>query len=196
MDNDLLKNLNYLNMTELRRFCEEYHIPYHIKIEMPNGNFKRGSTDRKAIILKHIRKYLNTGKLPQGTLFRKVVVNFEQLPAILQASDRVYYGQYKHKQKAIAQIMKQLTHGKFKFGAIAQEVLHSNWSRGNAPTFEEFSQLWLKAEKAHKQPNPEWAFLTDLKQGTLSMRDWKEFRKQKAEGVLKILKNHFKMESK
>lgn len=159
---------------------------------MPNGTIKRGSTDRKAIILKHIRQYLKTRKLPQGTLFKNAVVNFEKLPSLLTASDRVYYGQYKHKQIKIAQIMKQLTDGKFKFGAIAQEVLHSNWSRGHAPTFQEFSSLWLKAQKAHTRPNAEWAFLTDLSQG-ISVQDWKKLRQKKAAIALKTLRNHFRI---
>ena len=177
-------------MTELKQFCEQHHIPYRITVEMPNGTLKQGSTDRKGIILKHIRQYLKTGKLPKGTLFKKTVVNFEKLPATLTAHDRVYYGQYKHKQEKIAKIMVQLTEEKFKFGAIAQQVLHSNWSRGYAPTFQEFASLWLKAQKAHQQPNAEWAFLTDLSQG-VSMQDWKKLREQKAKAALKILRSKF-----
>ena len=91
--------LNYLNMAELKQFCEQHCIPYHITIEMPTNALKRGPTDRKGIILKHLRYYLKTGKLPKGTVFKKTVVNFEKLPTTLTACDRVYYGQYKHKQE-------------------------------------------------------------------------------------------------
>lgn len=104
-------------MTELKQVCKQYNIPYYISIEMPNGTLKRGPTDRKGIILKYIRHYLKTGKLPRGTLFKKTVVKFEKLPASLAAHNRIYYGQYKHKQKEIAKIMNQLTDGQFKFGA-------------------------------------------------------------------------------
>jgi hypothetical protein len=185
--------LNYLNMAELKQFCKQHHIPYHITVEMPNGAIKQGPTDRKGIILKHIRRYLKTGKLPKGTLFKKTVVSFEKLPVTLTAHDRVYYGQYKHKHEKIAKIMNQLTERKFKFGAIAQQVLHSHWSRGNAPTFQEFSSLWLKAQKAHQRPNAEWAFLTDLSQG-VSMQDWKKLRQQKAKVALEMLSKHFQSE--
>lgn len=178
--------LNYLNMAELKQFCAQQKIPYHISIEMPNDAIKRGTVDRKGVILKHIRHYLKTGKLPKGTLFKKSVVRFEKLPTTLTAHDRVYYGQYKHKQEKIAKIMKELTDDKFKFGAIAQQVLHSHWSRGYAPTFQEFASLWLKAQKAHQRPNAEWAFLTDLSQG-VSMQDWKKLRQKKAKSALIIL---------
>ena len=96
-----------------------------------------------------------------------------------------------HKQEKIAKIMNQLTDGQFKFGAIAQQVLHSNWSRGYAPTFHEFASFWLKAQKAHQRPNAEWAFLTDLSQG-VSMQDWKKLRQEKAKTALKMLGDYFK----
>jgi hypothetical protein len=83
--------------------------------------------------------------------------------------------------------MKKLTHNKFEFGAIAQEVLRACWTDGYAPTYQKFAKLWLAAKQSHRQPNPEWAYLTDRKKGVAGP-DWKKLRIEKANSAIKLLK--------
>jgi hypothetical protein len=59
----LLEDLNYMNIEEIRGFCSARGIPYKILAEYPNGKVKATKdTDRKPIILAHVRHYLKTGR--------------------------------------------------------------------------------------------------------------------------------------
>jgi hypothetical protein len=81
-------------------------------------------------------------------------------------------------------LLQKLTDGKFKEGAIARIIAREFWSAGKAPTFEEFAERWLKASRAHTEPNPEWAFLSD-KTKRKEISNWKQLRRKKAHSVLK-----------
>jgi hypothetical protein len=61
----------------------------------------------------------------------------------------------------MANVLKKLTDGRFKNGAIARILARDFWSKGIAPTYEEFASAWVAASDDHTQPNPEWAFLSD-----------------------------------
>ena len=84
-------------------------------------------------------------------------------------------------------MLKKLTEEKFEVGAISQEVIRDCWTRKHAPTYREFAQLWMRANIDHKEPNPEWAYLSDLAKGTAD-RDWKKLRTKKAASVISLLK--------
>ena len=83
-------------------------------------------------------------------------------------------------------MLKRLTGGQFKDGALARILAREFWSRGVAPTLQEFAAAWLNAKEKHEQPNPEWAFLLDRAKGT-DMTDWKRKRAEKAAQVMRIL---------
>lgn len=183
----LLKDLNYLNINEIKYFCKQHSIPYSIAIELKNGFIQRtNENDRKGIILTRIRHYLKTGKVQKQTIFLSRVVCFDPLPKNLRAADRLHYGQYQKKNAAIFRLLQKLTNGKFTEGAIARIIAREFWHAGKAPTFKQFALQWLKASQDHSEPNPEWAYLSDrTKQKQIA--DWKEFRRKKAQAVLKIL---------
>lgn len=183
----LLADIYYLNTAELRGFCKAQRIPYMIQIESGDGLFTRSKdADRKGIVIDRIVHFLKTGNVKPATTFRKQVVSSKELGRAPLESDPVRYGEYKNHDAATLRLMKQLTDRKFEFGAIAQEVLRACWSRNQAPTYREFARLWEKAAADHSKPNPEWAFLTDLAQGTAG-GDWKKLRNQKASAVLSLL---------
>jgi hypothetical protein len=183
----LLADIYYLNTAELRGFCKARRIPYMIQIESGDGHLTRSKdADRKGIVIDRIVHFLKTGNLKPATTFRKQVVSSKELGRAPLESDPVRYGEYKNHDVATLRLMKQLTDRKFEFGAIAQEVLRACWSRNQAPTYREFARLWEKAAADHSKPNPEWAFLTDLAQGTAG-GDWKKLRNQKASAVLSLL---------
>ena len=184
----LLADVYYLNIAELRGFCTAHSIPFVIEIEAADGRRTRSKDiDRKGIVIDRILHFLNTGIVKPATVFRKEVVATRDLGRAPVESDPVLYGQYKNRDAATLKLMKHLTGGKFEFGAIAQEVLRACWSRNHAPSYSEFAKLWQEAVADHSRPNPEWAFLSDRAAGTAGP-DWKKLRNKKAGEVLTLLK--------
>lgn len=184
---ELLNDLNYLNTAEIKSFCTRYSIPYTITIETRDGRRRKtNENDRKGVILERIRHFLKTGVVLQETCFPAGVVCFDAIPEKLSANDRLCYGQYDKTSHAMITLLKQLTQGKFRDGAIARIVAKDFWSRGNAPSFQEFASAWLQAVKEHSSPNPEWAFLADRARGTAGL-DWKRLREKKARKVIEVL---------
>ena len=82
-------------------------------------------------------------------------------------------------------LLRDLTAGRFQDGAVARVVAMAFWTRGEAPTFEEFARSWTKA-KAEQQRllTPEYAYLTDRKHRRAE-GDWKALRTAKAKSALK-----------
>jgi len=185
---DLLEELNYLNMGEIKAFCKKHSIPYTIRIETREGHRRSTSeADRKGVILGRIRHYLETGTVPDPTCFPANVVCFNDLSkSLLRPTDRILYGQYDKRSAAMITFLERLTNGEFKDGAIARILLNEFWRKGVAPTYQEYAAAWLKAKENHKRPNPEWAFLSD-KADRKATKDWKQLRAKKAKQVLQIL---------
>src|SRR5438132_3128093 len=88
----LLKELNYMNLEEIRGFCSERAIPYRIVAEHSNGKVKATKdTDRKPIVLARVRRYLTTGQVGQNTRISAQIVREENPSARLGPRDRLYY---------------------------------------------------------------------------------------------------------
>ena len=177
----------YMNMAELREFCDARGIPYVIRIETAGGIRQTRDADRKGIVIDRILHFLHTGEIKPATIFPLSVTSTQKLVRAPLESDLVLYGHYRNHDPATLDLMKGLTKRRFEFGAIAQEVLRACWSRGHAPTYREFAELWQSAADAHSTPNPEWAFLSDLARGTAGA-DWKQRRNQKAAEVVALLR--------
>ena len=185
---ELLENIYYLNMQELREFCDARGIPYAIYFEAEDGRVRKSrDADRKGIVIDRVVHFLNTGTIRPRTVFGKSVVRLEPMRSAPTESDRIFYGQYKDSDSNFLNLMKRLTGGKFEAGAISQEVLRACWTRGEAPSYREFAKLWLKAREDHTKPNPEWAFLTDRAKG-IAGADWKQLRTKKASAALTLLR--------
>jgi hypothetical protein len=61
-------------------------------------------------------------------------------------------------------LLRDLTAGRFRDGAVARVIAMDFWTRGKAPTFEEFARSWTKAKaQQHRLLTPEYAYLTDLR---------------------------------
>jgi hypothetical protein len=185
---ELLENIYYLNMQELREFCDSRGIPYAIYFETDNGRLlKSRDADRKGIVIDRVVHFLNTGTVKPRTVFTKSVVRFDPLTVAPVETDRIFYGQYKDSDPNLLKLMTRLTGGNFAAGAISQEVLRACWTRGEAPTYREFAELWIAARAAHTRPNPEWAFLTDRANG-MAGSDWKQVRNAKAAAAIVSLR--------
>jgi hypothetical protein len=84
-------------------------------------------------------------------------------------------------------LLRNLTAGRFRDGAVARVLAMEFWTRGQAPTFEEFSRAWTKAEAdEYRLLTPEYAYLTDLRHQRAD-GDWKALRKAKAKSALETL---------
>jgi len=137
-------------------------------------------------MLGRVRHFLTTGAVPPETCFPAAVVCFDPSRQPLAADDQLHYGQYDKGNRALMSILRDLTDGKFRNGAIARILAREFWSRGEAPTLEAFAAAWVRAAREHTRPNPEWAFLSDRANQSAN-KNWKKLRNQKAKKVLEIL---------
>jgi hypothetical protein len=184
----LLEELNYMNLEEIRGFCAPRGIPYRIVAEYPSGKLKATKdTDRKPVVLARVRRYLQTGQAGEPTCLPATIVREENPPARLEPRDRLYYRWYSKEFEAVMRLLRDLTGGRFRDGAIARVVAMDFWTRGEAPTFEEFAKAWTKAKaEQHRFLTPEYAYLTDLRHQRAG-GDWKALRNAKARSALQTL---------
>ena len=183
----LLEELNYMNLQEIRGFCSARGIPYRIVVEYPGGKLKTTKdTDRKPIMLARVRRYL-TGQAGQPTRIPAKIVREDKPPARLEPRDRLYYRWYAKEFDRVMRLLRDLTGGRFRDGAVARIVAMEFWTRGEAPTFAEFARSWTET-KAEQQRllTPEYAYLTDLRHQRAD-RDWKALRNAKARSALETL---------
>jgi len=184
----LLEELNYMNLDEIRGFCRPRGIPYKIVAQYSNGRIKATKdTDRKPIVLARVRRYLATGEVGQASCIPVEIVREEKPPARLGPRDRLYYRWYAKEHEGVIRLLRELTAGRFQDGAVARVVAMSFWTRGQAPTFDEFVRSWMKAKAdEHRLLTPEYAYLTDVKHGRAD-DNWKALRTAKARSALKTL---------
>ena len=184
----LLEELNYMNLEEIRGFCSARGIPYKVMAEYPNGKVKATKDrDRKPIVLARVRRYLTTGEVGQPTCIPAEIVREENPPARLGPRDRLYYRWYAKEHKGVMRLLSDLTAGRFQDGAVARVLSMDFWTRGEAPTLEEFAQAWTKAKtEEHRLLTPEYAYLTDLMHQRAD-GDWKALRKARATSALRTL---------
>ena len=184
----LLEELNYMNLEEIRGFCLPRGIPYKVVAEYSNGRTKATKdTDRKPIVLARVRRYLATGEVGQASCIPKRIVREEKPPARLGPRDRLYYRWYAKEHEQVMRLLRDLTAGRFRDGAVARVVAMAFWTRGQAPTFDEFSRSWMKAKTVeHRLLTPEYAYLTDVKRRRAGDK-WRALRAAKAKSALKTL---------
>jgi hypothetical protein len=184
----LLEEINYMNLEEIRGFCSERGIPYRVVAEYPEGAAKATSdTDRKPIVLARVRRYLTTGQVGRPTVIPARIVRAGSAPVRPGPRDRLYYRWYAKEAKGVIRLLHRLTDGRFEDGAVARVLAMRYWTRGEAPTIEEFARAWVKAKaQEHRLLTPEYAYLTDLKRHRAA-DDWKTVRRVKAASALRTL---------
>jgi hypothetical protein len=181
----LLEELNYMNLEEIRGFCSGHGIPFKVMAEHADGNVRATKDiDRKPIVLARVRRYLMTGDVGQPTRIPVDIVREEGPPG---PKDRLYYRWYAREHEGVIRLLRELTDGRFQNGAVVRVLAMKFWTRGEAPTFEEFARAWTKAKtEEHRLLTPEYAYLTDLKHRRAT-GDWKALRNAKAKSALKAL---------
>jgi hypothetical protein len=183
-----LEELNYLNLEEIRGFCSVRGIPYKILAEYPNGKKKATKdVDRKPIVLARVRNYLATGDVGQPTCIRAELVRLDDPPPRPGPRDRLFYRWYSKEHTGILRTLGELTHGRFRDGAVARILAMEFWTRGEAPTLAEFARAWIQSKaNENRLLTAEYAYLTDLRHKRAG-DDWKKLRKAKADSALRTL---------
>ena len=184
---EILEDMNYMNLAEIRSLSEELGIPYKILHKKGDRLCKTSTFDRKDVLLDRIRSYANTGKLPAPTILPEKVVDLGPIPTKPKETDLIKFGQFKHGHKGIENLLRKLSDDKFKDGAIARDVLRDFWTNGKTPTYKQFLHAWYKSVENHKQPKTEWAYLTDLGNG-MDMTEWKQYRIERASRAIQFFK--------
>ena len=183
----LTRDIQYLNLAEMRDFCRKHDLPRYIHIQKPDGKLRRTSDrDRKDVVLKRIFEYATDGRRTGPTIYATNVVADGPLPKSLTARVRVRYGQYEKHNPAFVRILQDLTDDAFRTGMIARLVLRDFWTAGKAPTLKQFAVEWLRATAAHTRPRPEGAYVADLSRGSAGS-DWKRVRIRRAQRALTTL---------
>ena len=119
----LLEEMNYLNLAEIRGFCSARGIPYKILAEHPSGKVMiTKDTDRKPIVLARVRHYLTTGQAGEPTRIPATIVREENPPAQLHPRDRLYYRWYAKEFDGVMRVLRDLTDGRFRDGAIPKSA--------------------------------------------------------------------------
>lgn len=181
----------YLNMSELRQVCRRFGIPWAIYVELPDGRRRRTKdVDRKLVVLQRLRRHLETGNVPDPTVYRASVHGHGPLPAHPDARDRLYYGHYDKNHDGLMSLLRSLTDGQFRNGALARLLCRDHWENGETPTFEEFAAAWSEANERglgiDRGEHPEAAYLTDRARGEAGP-DWKARRAEYAAQALSYL---------
>jgi hypothetical protein len=184
----LLEEMNYMNLEEIRGFCSARGIPYKVVAEYPNGTVRATKdADRKPVVLARVRRYLTTGETGRPTCIAAAIVRTQSPPSRPGPRDRLYYRWYAKEHFGVIRLLRELTGGRFKDGAVARVVAMDFWTRGEAPTFETFAKAWTQAKAAQDSLlTPEYAYLTDLKHQRAD-GDWKAVRTAKAKSALETL---------
>jgi hypothetical protein len=185
---ELLDDLNYLNLREIRSVCDRHSIPYRVLVETPDGGRRpTRDTDRKPVVLGRIRHWLATGEVLDATCLPARIVRQDGPPSGLRPTDRLYYRWYNKTYGSVMGLLKDLTGGRFENGALARVLIMEIWSRGEAPTFAEFADAWVAAKQEPRSLlSAEYAFLTDLRRGQAGP-DWTSMRDQRAGRALAVL---------
>ena len=109
---ELLNDLNYLNLREIRGFCKQHSIPYTIGIVIDSGERKRTKdADRKSVVPGRIQHYLKGGLLRAEPCIPAEVVRLDGPPKVLKSTDRLYCGWYDKKSKVLMDLLQGLTGG-------------------------------------------------------------------------------------
>lgn len=185
--NQLVEDMQYLNLSEMKAFCDRHGLSQHIYVERSDGRLKKtGDRDRKDIALGRILDFARDQKRTGPTVYSNAVVADGPLPTSLTARTRIHYGQYEKHNPAFVDKLTELTAGAFRTGMIARLVLRDFWTAGTAPTLRQFADEWLVASAAHTEPRPEGAYLRDRWKGEAGP-GWKAERTRRAALALRHL---------
>lgn len=174
-----------LDMTSLKKICDNLKIDYNTYIKTDDGLKKTGETNHKEFIINDILFYIKNDDIPPKTIYNKNIQCNDKTDD-LTPSNKVYYGQYKTTDKNILKLMKNLTNNKFKFGAISQKIIKSYWKKNKLITYKKFAELWCNENDQGDVKYKELAYNQFMKKYG-SKDEWKK-KKEEAINLFKKCK--------
>ena len=135
------ENIYVLSMHELKKICSKLGVDYNIYIETNDGIKKIYEHLHKEFIIDKIIKVLS-GKKDKKIIYSIDMQKYAPTDNI-KSTDHIYYGQYNTTDKNIKKLLKTLTNGKFKYGAISQKIIKRHWAKNISLTYKEFAKKWL-----------------------------------------------------
>ena len=182
------KDLNYLNMSEVKMLAKKFQIPVYIHYVGAQGEIKKtNAIESKRYLLDKLYSYLALDAKQKPVIYSSEVVGLESTKSSFFPDDPILFGEFKSTNKAILKILKQLTNNEFHYGAIAFIEAHKLWRKGKVCSVRDFAELWKSARQQQEgKPLEEWAYMTDVSQG-FNRSEWKEFRAKKAKELIKVI---------
>ena len=186
---ELFDALHFMNMKELRQWCNTHNIP---------------SKENKVALIEKIMHFIKTG----------AILPVQELPAISRAQKGKDYplhegtlillGFFKNDLKT-RNFFKKLIGNHFHFTAFGIDWINERWQAGKPPTYKEFAQMWQREyerrKKTKAQPKKEWALLTFIQQYQEKNHDaskqevmhaWKKEREKQVKRAQELLKKYLK----
>lgn len=176
--------LDYMNMGEIKAFCNKHQISL---------------AGKKGLIITRIKHFLLTGELLQPKPMPIISKAQAGKNYPLKTSTLILHGAYKNDLKTRL-FFKKLIGKHFHFTAAGQDWIQQRWDNGKPPTYAEFAQAWQKEyerrTKTEANPRKEWAYLNFMLRyqkanphasRTQMTAAWKKTRQEQADKAKAIL---------
>lgn len=142
--------LYYMNMAEIKEFCNKHKIP---------------ATDKKGPIIERIKHYLLTGEILSPPILPAIAKAKKDRDYPLKPNALILKGAYINDLQT-RQFFQKLIGSHFHFTAFGQDWILERWYAGKPPTYAEFAKFWEKefSKRKNSKANPrqEWAYLNFL----------------------------------
>jgi hypothetical protein len=182
--NELFDSLYYMNISELKNFCNTRNIPF---------------VGKKGSIIKRIKHYLLTGKILHPKKMPSISKAKPNTSYLLKPETRILHGSYKNDLKT-RKFFQTLIGKHFHFTAFGQDWIMTRWMQGKPPTYAQFVKMWQQEYKRRQnidaKPRQEWAYLNFMQRFTKENPNasrkamtvaWKKTRAERVETVLIFL---------
>ena len=181
------KELNYLNIIEIKNITKKLVIPIHIHYKKNDGIVKKTSEiESKKYLLNKIYSYINGKREFKPLVYSNKIICINNFKKNYKESDLVLYGDFKSTNINLKNYLKKITNNKFYFGAIAFIIAHKLWRHQKTITLKEYSKIWINENNKHDCPLDEWAYMVYINNG-FDKNKWKEYRKKKANKIIKLI---------
>lgn len=184
---ELLENLLFLHVIELRNYCQQLNL----------------STKGKKLVIAHrIIHFLKTGEKIEAPKYPDISYA-KNKKSILAPNALILKGSYKNDLKTRL-FFRSLIGQHFNFTAFGIDWIEERWLSGNPPTYQEFADMWqqeyLSRKESGSTPKQEWAFINFVKQYGLNhpnasqkkiIEEWKTERNLRKRYIKNIFDNFF-----
>lgn len=176
-------DIYFLNIGELSGLLKKHNLETNYYLERDDKMIKGGSLSKRYLI-NDLKSVVVKKRIPSPIVVSKKLISGKPIPYTIHSSDKVYYDHFKHNNKQILKLMKELTNDEYRAGAISASILRESWFNNKLLSYKQFAKLWLEGSKDIKSViYPECALIKFcLNGGTL--KEWNKLRPKKAKKVI------------